>query len=48
MIDMEDTGDVSDDIPGDGADSEDAVPADGASAEDESGDSTVEGEFREV
>jgi len=44
MGDMEDTGD----IPGNGADSEDVAPADGASDEGEAGDSTVEGEFREV
>ena len=44
VADMEDTGD----IPGDGADSEDVTPADGESADGEAGDSTVEGEFREV
>ncbi len=44
VVDMEDTGDT----PGDGADLEDVAPADGESEQGEEGDSTVEGEFREV
>ena len=48
MGDMEDTGDIDSDLSGDGADSEDETQADGEVAEAKEGDSTVEGEFREV
>ena len=48
VVDMEDTGDMPGDISEDGADSEDVADADGDSSEEEAGDSTVEGEFREV
>jgi molecular chaperone DnaK len=48
MGDMEDTGDIPGDISDDGVDSEDVATADSDSSEAEAGDSTVEGEFREV